>query len=529
MKKTKKVLSIVTAVVLILYLSSMAVLYGNMKNTVKASIIDEAATFIQEFDYNSYQNLEHFASITNQGLQMYPTKYYVYDLSGEKCLAQTSNQIMFQYSPLLKTGVINLDEYLSEQRLRELAEMDNKYSSNYSTFKFAVDGDKIIPCSLVFRVLEPYGKDGESFTFTDTEPTDEISCVSKYFEMDLYKEHLADYQKKDYDYIDQKFKDGKVNKAEYEENKDYSFGNETATDYGGEIFTEDGRYIVKQVSVLGTEDEENYYVITYTAANIFKNVTEDFRFTRWATGLSCFFAVALVISLAVSYNIVKKEQMKTAKYAFSNAAAHELKTPLAVIQNRCELVMENVNEDKNDEYVKSIYEESIRMNKLIKGLLQYNSLTMNSKIDKKACDLDRIAKKEIEKYRPIAASKDVGIENLAVEKCSVKCNDELIGLVIDNFLSNAVKFAIPKSVIKVSLTKKGKKLKLGVYNKGENISKEKGKELWELLYRGDMSRNRDESSSGMGLAISRQILELHGFKYGFENKEDGVEFYFIAK
>ena len=68
-----------------------------------------------------------------------------------------------------------------------------------------------------------------------------------------------------------------------------------------------------------------------------------------------------------------------------------------------------------------------------------------------------------------------------------------------------------------------------IYNKGENISKEEGKELWELLYKGDMSRSRDENSSGMGLAICRQILELHNFKYGFENKEDGVEFYFIAK
>lgn len=62
----------------------------------------------------------------------------------------------------------------------------------------------------------------------------------------------------------------------------------------------------------------------------------------------------------------EKEQMKYARYSFSNAAAHELKTPLAIIQNRCELVMEKVNEDKNDEYVKSIYEESIRMNKLVK-------------------------------------------------------------------------------------------------------------------------------------------------------------------
>ena len=477
MKKTRKVLSIVTVVVLVLYFSSMAVLYGNMKDTVKANIYDEASTSAEEFNNNSYKDLETFVSITNQSLPLYPTKYYVYDETGENLLAQTSNQIMFQYGPLLKYGVVNLDEYLSEKQIEQLAQMDNKYSSNYSTFK--------------------------------------------------YKAHSTDFQKKDYDFIDKKFKDGKVPKAECKENKSDPWG--SAIDYTDEVFIENGRYIVKQVRVVGTEDENAYYVITYTAANLFKNVIEDFRFTRWTTGLSCVFTVALAISLAVSYSIVKKEQMKYARYSFSNAAAHELKTPLAIIQNRCELVMEKVNEDKNDEYVKSIYEESIRMNKLVKNLLQYNSLTMNTDIDKKACDLDRIVKKEIEKYRPLAASKDVGIENLAVEKCSVKCNDELIGLVIDNFLSNAVKFAIPKTVIKVSLTRKGKKFKLGIYNKGENISKEEGKELWELLYKGDMSRSRDENSSGMGLAICRQILELHNFKYGFENKDDGVEFYFIAK
>lgn len=526
MKKTRKVLSIVTVVVLVLYFSSMAVLYGNMKDTVKANIYDEASTLAEKFNNNSYNDLETFVSITNQSLPLYPTKYYVYDETGENLLAQTSNQIMFQYGPLLKYGVVNLDEYLSEKQIEQLAQMDNKYSSNYSTFKYAIDGDKIIPCSLVYRIL-PDGTDGESFTFTNTKPTGEISCISKYFEMDLYKAHSTDFQKKDYDFIDKKFKDGKVPKAECKENKADPWG--SAIDYTDEVFIENGRYIVKQVRVVGTEDENAYYVITYTAANLFKNVIEDSRFTRWTTGLSCVFTVALAISLAVSYSIVKKEQMKYARYSFSNAAAHELKTPLAIIQNRCELVMEKVNEDKNDEYVKSIYEESIRMNKLVKNLLQYNSLTMNTDIDKKACDLDRIVKKEIEKYRPLAASKDVGIENLAVEKCSVKCNNELIGLVIDNFLSNAVKFATPKTVIKVSLARKGKKFKLGIYNKGENISKEEGKELWELLYKGDMSRSRDENSSGMGLAICRQILELHNFKYGFENKENGVEFYFIAK
>ncbi len=424
---------------------------------------------------------------------------------------------------------INLDEYLSKDKLTELANMSKKYGENYSTFKFAIENGKVIPCSLTFRILQPYGHDGETFYFTDKKPTDEISCLSHYFNMEIYSLLGSDFMLEDYDYIDAKYKAGKVNKAEMPENKDTNVNTQSDIDYSDEYFSKDGRYIIKETFEFATEDGNVYNLITYTALNIFENTVHYYLFTNWAIGLSCFFAVMLAVSLASAYSIMKKEQMKYAKYSFSNAAAHELKTPLAIIQNRCELVMENVNESKNGEYVKSIYEESIRMNKLVKNLLQYNSLTMNTDIDKKECDLDRIVKKEIEKYRPLSALKDVGIEDLACEKCRVKCNDELISLVIDNFLSNAVKFAEPKSVIKVSLNKKGKKFRLGVYNQGETISKQQGKELWELLYKGDMSRSRDENSSGMGLAICRQILELHNFKYGFENKENGVEFYFIAK
>ena len=81
-----------------------------------------------------------------------------------------------------------------KNRIEQLAQMDNKYSSNYSTFKYAIDGDKVIPCSLciefclmarMVKVL-PY----------QYQATGEISCISKYFEMDLYKAHSTDFQKK---------------------------------------------------------------------------------------------------------------------------------------------------------------------------------------------------------------------------------------------------------------------------------------------------------------------------------------------
>ena len=305
-----------------------------------------------------------------------------------------------------------------------------------------------------------------------------------------------------------------------------------------EDFEEDNYFFNDRILNISLESSGDYYPITlkdgsysiYIVAKInpvlYGLNDPDFKTQAVTMTIVCAFAYAIAVAFIECY--FKKQMLSRARYDFANAAAHELKTPLAVIQNQCECIMENVNADNNAGYVQSIYEEALRMNKLVKNLLEYNSLSSQGKLKSSSVNLSLLIGSEINKYKSLLSAKDLSIISDVEPECYVNCNDELIALVVDNFLSNAVKFAEIGSDISVSLHQKDKKYVVSVFNKGSKISRKNDKSLWTLLYKEDESRS-DSSSSGMGLAVSARILDLHKFKYGYVNRDDGVEFYFVAK
>ena len=240
------------------------------------------------------------------------------------------------------------------------------------------------------------------------------------------------------------------------------------------------------------------------------------------------FAILFIVIFIFSNNLYNKnKQLENARIAFTSAAAHELKTPLAVISNLSECIIENIAPEKNAQYMNSIYAETVRMNKLVNTLLEYNRITTAEKIEKEPCDLSGIAKKELEKYASLFEEKGITVtEN--IEKADVHCNIGLISLVVDNFLSNALKNTPENGEVSVSVKSESGKVELTVFNSGSHIAPDHGKHIWEEFYRIDSVRNSSEKSSGMGLAICRKILDLHGFKYGYVSKDEGVKFYFIT-
>lgn len=242
------------------------------------------------------------------------------------------------------------------------------------------------------------------------------------------------------------------------------------------------------------------------------------------------FAIAgAVIFIASGKMYDKTKRLNDSKQAFTAAAAHELKTPLAIIQNQCECVMENVNPEKNASYVNSIYDESLRMSSLVSELLEYNRLVSADKVQKDKAFLADIINAELEKYKPLMDKSGLGVRKSICDRGEIVCHAELIALVIDNFISNAVKHTAAGEKISIDLSKTSSGYRLSVFNPGKGISKEYQNNLWDVFYRDDKARNSGDNSCGMGLALCKQILRLHGYKYGFENREGGVEFYFITQ
>lgn len=277
-----------------------------------------------------------------------------------------------------------------------------------------------------------------------------------------------------------------------------------------------------------TLEDGDYVLVTASVFDPVFTVLHSVDFINVMTYQTILFTVFYVVSLLLLViHFSRSKKLEDAKIAFTSAAAHELKTPLAVIENQCECIMENIAPEKNGGYVNSIYSESMRMNKLVATLLQYNRLASANKIKKEKCDLIEIVNAEIDKYKLLIISKNILLEtNISVDSAKIKCNPELVALVIDNYISNAVKHTDKGKRITIKLTKFLNKYVLAVFNEGKNIDPKLKKKLWDIFYRDDEARNSEDNSTGMGLAICKQILEHHKYKYGFINKTDGVEFYF---
>lgn len=93
-------------------------------------------------------------------------------------------------------------------------------------------------------------------------------------------------------------------------------------------------------------------------------------------------------------------------------------------------------------------------------------------------------------------------------------------------MSNAIKYSSVDDEIKLISENESNHIILSVINKGQTIDEDQLDILWDAYYRIDSSRNRTITGFGLGLSIARDILDLHGFKYGCENTESGFRFFF---
>ena len=290
---------------------------------------------------------------------------------------------------------------------------------------------------------------------------------------------------------------------------------------GGHGFFSSGEY--NHCSVI-----DGYAFFMYVEYSPFhKTITSEFF---WALTFytAIIFAFATIIILIVAlYLFSKSQRIKDNQRAFISAAAHELKTPLAVIQNQCECVLDGIAPEKNEEYVESVYEEALRMSEIVKTLLLFNRISNIEEVAKSDFNLSETVENEIKKYELFAESNSAKIETDIDSDVFVNGNAELISLAVDNYLSNAIKYTDGNKKVSVSLKKDRHNFIFKVCNDCNRITF--SDEVWETFTKADESRHSNGSSSGMGLPICKKIFNLHSFKYGYNKVKDGVEFYFANK
>ena len=292
------------------------------------------------------------------------------------------------------------------------------------------DGEKYRPVSITIDFQLGYEK---KFILSDFEVTQTVSSQIFYNFYDL-DENSFDH--KYYQKLQKKLDEAIEN---YEYNENYGGGGQTAP---GEISWD-----------CNQRNFAFFYFVEYSP--FYENITSE-MFRMLTVYMSVIFGIMTMIILSVASNLYDKNQnLNEAKRAFTSAAAHELKTPLSVIQNQCECIIDNIAPEKNEQYVRSIYDEAVRMNSIVHSLLTFNRLSDTSEICKENCNISEIVKTELKKYETFSLQMNVNISSEIEENVFARCNAELIAIAIDNYLSNAVKYAENEKIIQKVRLEKG--------------------------------------------------------------------------
>lgn len=238
------------------------------------------------------------------------------------------------------------------------------------------------------------------------------------------------------------------------------------------------------------------------------------------------------LSLKLEKTIVKlnedlkeKEKLENMRKTFIANISHELKTPIALIKGYSEGLLYDVN-DKKDEYIDIIIDETNKMDHLVKELLEVSNLESGKvSLNFENFDLSSLIDDILYRYNKLFKDQEIKIVTNKSDIIMINADYKKTEEVITNYINNAIRHCSGEKIIEINLIKNKAKIRLSVFNTGGKIPENALESIWTSFYKVDESRSRVDHSTGLGLHIVKIIMTLHQGSYGVTNKTNGVEFY----
>lgn len=227
--------------------------------------------------------------------------------------------------------------------------------------------------------------------------------------------------------------------------------------------------------------------------------------------------------LSVSYNkmLERLSEAFEMQRQFTANAAHELRTPLALMQVQLDLY-NSTKHPGNDECtghtIAMITEQNERLSKVVKTLLDMSELRITVRDEK--IMVDALVEEVLEDLEPLAAEKNVEL----IGKCkpvTMTGSDILIYRLVYNLVENAIKYNHPEGKVTVTACQKEKKVILSVADTGSGIPGELRERVFEPFFRVDKSRSRELGGVGLGLALVHEIVKAHDGSISIKDNPSG--------
>lgn len=265
------------------------------------------------------------------------------------------------------------------------------------------------------------------------------------------------------------------------------------------------------------KSDEGYYIVVDYHYNFIKSVTGKIVITTWI-GIVL---LSTLISLAIAYVLYRSYKsaydMEQYRRTTSNAMAHDLKSPLAVISLYAENLKAGSNPEKNQYYMDGILEEVRQMNAQVASILNMaKAEDVDAKLNKVDVNVGNIVNTVAEIYAEKIAEKGVKIDISG--SCTVNADEALMYQAVVNVMDNAVKYVQDGGHITVKLSDN----EASFVNSSEPLDDDTLANVWKPFAKGDNSRH-GHNGTGLGLSIVRTIMDRHGFDCEMVNCDEGVE------
>ncbi len=209
--------------------------------------------------------------------------------------------------------------------------------------------------------------------------------------------------------------------------------------------------------------------------------------------------------------------------------SHDLKTPLTLIKANAEMVKDLTykNKNKRDKNLNTIIEEVDRLNLLVEDILDLSKMQSSAvELSKEEFNLNEVINSMIKKFDILKEKDNYKIEYSGFD-VSVFADKKKIEQVIYNLINNAINYTGDNKTIYITLIDEDSFVRVDIKDTGIGINEEDLSHIWDKYYKVDKKYKRVTYGTGLGLSIVKNILTLHGFKYGVSStKHEGTTFYF---
>lgn len=227
--------------------------------------------------------------------------------------------------------------------------------------------------------------------------------------------------------------------------------------------------------------------------------------------------------LSISFNNMTNSlvQLESMRRSFIGNVSHELRTPMTTIGGFIDGILDGtINEEMQGHYLKIVSDEIKRLSRLVESMLCLAKLESGEqKINPQKFDIFKITRNIVVSQERRLSEKNIEVIGLDEGESTLIADYDLIYQVIFNLVDNAIKFVNNKGKIIFSITNDEAGLEFSIKNTGSFIEREELMYIFDRFYKADKSRSVNKNGTGLGLYISKTIIEIHGGKIFADSKE----------